>query len=92
MLAEAAGSLEGLTAEGQLPSSHVVGGIHFFEGCWTDGLSSLVAVGPAYFIKASTQEQESEQAQERQIPDFYNLISEVTSYHFCRIQSPKVND
>ena len=44
MLAKARASHEGLTGEAWLPKSLLAGRIHFFEGCWTDGLNSLVTV------------------------------------------------
>ena len=53
VLAKARASYEGLTGEAWLPRSLLAGRVHFFEGCWTDGLNSLVTGHPQFLARRS---------------------------------------
>ena len=99
MLAKARASYEGLTGEAWLPRSLLAGRVHFFEGCWTDGLNSLVTVAwrspPVSCQEVISSEQahksQSENASKRVmtfsflVMTFCNLISVVESHHICHI-------
>lgn len=76
----------------------VDGRIQFFIDCWTEDLSSLLAVatslvGPLHrafkavgFTRArKLRRQEREQASRTEVTVSYDLILKVTSHHFCSV-------
>ena len=99
VLAKARASYEGLAGEAWLPRSLLAGRVHFFEGCWADGLNSLVTVAwtspPVSCHEVISSEQayksQSENASKRVmtfsflVMTFCNLISVVESHHICHI-------
>lgn len=101
MLTQTVVSSEGWSRAGSTSKfTHVLVRIYFLKGFWTEHLIFLLYVGQklpsvpchvgclAYFIREAHEKHQRKKEREKEkmkATDFYNIIPELISHHFCHV-------